>query len=553
MLALLVGGVLGWRWWRQHRAAVARQQAREAATGVATAFLQAWEAGDRERMSALATADAGARIGGAMDRLRVTDRTLEPGPVSLRDRERPQQGATVPFEATFRLRGLGTWSYEGRIPTVPPGQGGRERWRVDFSPRVLHPALADGGRLERTRDWPERAPILAADGEPIEPGATQLAGIVGRLGEADARRAGRLGAPYREGDTVGVGGLQLLYEQRLAGSPSGTVRAAGGGREPEVLERFPGRAPEPLTTGLDPRVQRAAEAAMADAPGAGAMVVLAADSKAVRAVVNTPPGFNRALAGQYAPGSTFKVVTTIGLLRHGITPATSTDCPAATTIQGREFTNYQDAAYGTIPFRQAFYLSCNTAFVQLAADLPEGALAAAARAVGFTADDPGPDADWSLGLADPYHGFPTPPDVATRAAAAFGQAAVAASPVTMAGVAAAVAGGGWDNPWLAAPQRDQAEPVDLGGVAPTVRGLMREVPRRGTAAGAGLPDGVGGKTGTAEVGQGGELVNNTWFIGFDDRGDREPLAWAVLVENGTSGGSTAAPLAAKLLARLGRG
>ena len=82
-------------------------------------------------------------------------------------------------------------------------------------------------------------------------------------------------------------------------------------------------------------------------------------------------------------------------------------------------------------------------------------------------------------------------------------------------------------------------------VAATLRTLMRQVVTEGTAADAGLPGKVGGKTGTAEFGTGDPLPTHAWFIGF--RGD---LAFAVVVEDGGVGGRDAAPVAARFLNRL---
>jgi cell division protein FtsI/penicillin-binding protein 2 len=119
----------------------------------------------------------------------------------------------------------------------------------------------------------------------------------------------------------------------------------------------------------------------------------------------------------------------------------------------------------------------------------------------------------------------------------------------MALVAATVANGRWRQPKLVAEgdgdSPDEApDPLDPK-VAGTLRTLMRQVVTEGTAAPAGLPAGVGGKTGTAEFGTGDPLPTHAWFIGF--RGD---LAFAVVVEDGGVGGRVAAPVAARFLANL---
>jgi cell division protein FtsI/penicillin-binding protein 2 len=76
--------------------------------------------------------------------------------------------------------------------------------------------------------------------------------------------------------------------------------------------------------------------------------------------------------------------------------------------------------------------------------------------------------------------------------------------------------------------------------------MMAEVVTSGTAAGARLPVGTHGKTGTAEFGSGNPPATHAWFVGYD--GD---IAFAVLVVSGGVGGAVAAPIAAKFLAATG--
>jgi cell division protein FtsI/penicillin-binding protein 2 len=117
----------------------------------------------------------------------------------------------------------------------------------------------------------------------------------------------------------------------------------------------------------------------------------------------------------------------------------------------------------------------------------------------------------------------------------------------MAMVAATVAEGRWHHPKLVTDQAGEAdspEPLDAK-VAATLRTLMRQVVTEGTAADAGLPAKVAGKTGTAEFGTGDPLPTHAWFIGF--RGD---LAFSVVIEDGGVGGRDAAPVAARFLRAL---
>jgi cell division protein FtsI/penicillin-binding protein 2 len=95
-----------------------------------------------------------------VERLRVAGASFAPGPATVDD-----DRAEVPFQARLRLRALGEWPYDGVLRLVRRD----DRWRVDWTPATLHPELTAGLRFQRTRTWPDRAPILAADG-------TELAG-----------------------------------------------------------------------------------------------------------------------------------------------------------------------------------------------------------------------------------------------------------------------------------------------------------------------------------------------------------------------------------------
>jgi cell division protein FtsI/penicillin-binding protein 2 len=124
---------------------------------------------------------------------------------------------------------------------------------------------------------------------------------------------------------------------------------------------------------------------------------------------------------------------------------------------------------------------------------------------------------------------------------------VVVSPLTMASVAATVASGTWHAPRLvvgAANDGVAPRPLDPG-VAAALQSMMQGVVTSGTAAGAGLPPGTIGKTGTAEFGGGSPPPTHAWFVGA--RGD---VAFAVVVYGGGVGGAVAAPIAARFLAGL---
>ena len=365
--------------------------------------------------------------------------------------------------------------------------------------------------------------------------------VLGRYDEVTAERLAELGPPYLVGDDVGLSGLEGAFERRLAGAPSGEVRTVNAATdEPvETLFRFPGTAPAPVGTTLDRRTQEAAEQALAGVTAPAALVAVDAGTGDVRAVVSRPfdQPFNRALAGQYPPGSTFKVVTTAALLGAGTRPDTAVACPPQATVGGQAFRNFEGGSLGGTTFRTAFAQSCNTAFVALSATLTDAGLAAAATTFGF-------GADYDLGLPTEGATFPTPRDVAERASQAIGQGRVEASPLHMATVAAAVASGGWRAPRLLT-DRPQAPATALdANTAATLKELTAEVVRSGTGTAAAVPgQQVGGKTGTAEIGGQDPDRTHAWFIGY-----RGSLAFAILVEGGGVGGRVAAPLAARFLA-----
>ncbi|HWC12094.1 MAG TPA: penicillin-binding transpeptidase domain-containing protein, partial [Acidimicrobiales bacterium] len=485
------------------------------------------------------------------------------------------------------------------------------------------PALAPGQRFGRTRTWPERAPILGADGAPLvasgeaisvglQPGRIQdraqvestlervldvsparvrsalaqpwvrpdlfvpitevrpdrfatvrpelepVAGVffqrgagrlpatdafapqvLGTLGEITAERLEQLGAPYLMGDRVGLAGIEGARERQLAGGPSGEVRLReAGGRVVQVLHRFPGTAPEPVRVILDPAVQQAAHQALAGVTRPAALVAVDSATGDVRAIVSRPlnEAFNRALVGQYPPGSTFKIVTTAGLLSGGLRPDETVPCPAETNAGGRTFVNFESGALGPVPFATAFAQSCNTAFVSLSSRLSGPALAETAARFGF-------GSSYDVGMPVASGRFPVPGDATERAAAAVGQGRVLASPLHMASVTAAVASGAWRAPRLFADgSQGDVKPLD-GGVAAALRALMERVVREGTGTAAARPGQViGGKTGTAEFGSGDPPPTHAWFVGY-----RGSLAFAIVVEGGGVGGRVAAPIAARFL------
>lgn len=375
----------------------------------------------------------------------------------------------------------------------------------------------------------------------ITPSEGFAAHTIGRTGEITAEQLGELGSRYQQGDVVGRSGLELALERDLAGAPSGELRLVKASGEKKVLERFAGAAPKSVATTLRPDVQAAADAALDGVKVPAALVAVDAATGGVLAVASRPltEPLNRALAGRYPPGSTFKIVTTDALIA-----AAGADqrlaCPAEATVGGKRFKNFEGEALGDITLRDALVHSCNTAFASAAAKLPADQLVAAAGRYGF-----GAEYTVGLGSKNPAE-FPVPRDEAERAAAAIGQGRVLATPAHMASVAAAATTGTWHAPHLLIPA-PTAPPA--GSPTPAavelLKAFMRGVVTEGTAKAAAAVPGLVGKTGTAEFGTGDPLPTHAWFVGV-----RNGIAFAVLLEGGGVGGRDAAPLGARFAAAL---
>jgi cell division protein FtsI/penicillin-binding protein 2 len=369
--------------------------------------------------------------------------------------------------------------------------------------------------------------------------------IIGSVGPITAEQLKSLGQPYEATDLVGQTGLESAYERQLAGTPGGSVRVVDATTHTVATPiSIPAQPGADVHTTLDPRVQLAAEGALNGVTQPAAIVAMKASTGEVLAAVSRPTAtpFNRALAGQYPPGSTFKVITAADLLANGLNPDSPATCPPTISVGGRTFRNFEGEAQPSLPLRRAFAVSCNTAFIGLAAPLTPQSLVSTASQFGFGTDP-------KMGLAASSGRVPLPSTDLDKAATAIGQAQVQASPLEMCSVAAAVDAGTYHAPRLVggAPD-DSVPPTPLNPTVVTgLRQMMGEVVSAGTGVPAAVPGKpqVSGKTGTAEFGSGNPPSTHAWFIGF--QGD---VAFAVLVEGGGVGGVVAAPVAAKFVAAL---
>jgi cell division protein FtsI/penicillin-binding protein 2 len=374
--------------------------------------------------------------------------------------------------------------------------------------------------------------------------------VIGSLGPVTAEQLHALGAPYDATAIVGQTGLEASHERTLAGTPATRVDVRNAAGIPvRHLTTFPGHPGTAVRTSLDPRVQRAAEAALATSAHRDvAMVAIRASTGQVLAIAADPvSSYDTALQGAYPPGSTFKVLTSTALFRHGLAPGSPASCPPTLTVDGETFHNAEgDHPVSTVD--AAFTESCNTAFLGLATrNLSGSDFAAAARFYGLQRTP-------QLGLPAFAANVPRPASQTEFAADAIGQGRVTFSPLGMATVAASIDSGMVRAPRLVAGAPDDRVPASRlpAGIMHDLREMMAGVVTRGTAAGTGLPAGTHAKTGTAEYGTGPEskLKIDGWLMGY--RGD---IAFAIVTHDtgGGNGGPVDGPIIARFLDALGPG
>lgn len=378
---------------------------------------------------------------------------------------------------------------------------------------------------------------------PLAPTRAFARPVLGTVGPATAEIVEESEGAVVGGDLTGLGGLQKQFDEQLRGLPGLTVVATAGDAQERELFHVEPQVGAPLHLTLDPAVQQAAEDVVGGvADTASAVVAIRPSTGDVLAVASGPGGGGTSTAtlGLYAPGSTFKVATSLALLRAGLTPDSTVTCPPTATVDGREFQNYPGYpadALGDIPLRTAVAESCNTAFLTAAATAPQESLAAAAEALGLVE---GAD----LGFAATLGSVPAEATGTDHAASMIGQARVQATPLGMATVAASVAAGARVTPRLvldgsaATPAPAAGQPLTTAE-ADALRAMMRAVVTEG--GGDFLQDVPGpeviAKSGTAQYGSGAELANHAWMIAA--QGD---LAVAVFVETGDFGSTTSGPL-----------
>ena len=355
--------------------------------------------------------------------------------------------------------------------------------------------------------------------------------IVGELGPATAVLLQQVGAPYQPGDTIGISGLQVLQQRRLAGTPTVTVVAQDpSGSSSQVLYELPGVLAQPVRTTVDQRDQKAAEKALESlhAP-ASLAAVHQATGEVLAAANHQTHGANKAFEGRYPPGMTFSMITTQALLGYHQKLSAAVPCPPTLKVGDQVF--HSSSPRGKT-FTSNFARSCPTAFASLYRSLAYQDLRTSAARFGI-------GVPWTLPLPAFSGSVPPPSNDAQRAASMVGQGNVEVSPLSMALAAATVESGTWKPPSLvkdpAPPQPIQPRSLDSDSISALLP-LLRESVTKGSARSANLSGNkVSGVVAQVPYGSGKTV---SWFVGF-----RGNVAFALAVE----GKVNAAAVAAKFL------
>ena len=245
----------------------------------------------------------------------------------------------------------------------------------------MFPGLRAGEKLTRETTLADRGDILARDGTPLAKGPDRLsdlgplaAEVAGRVGPAPPERAAELarrGVP--EGAPVGLNGLEREFDERLAGSPGGILRAGT-----RVVARAEARDGVDVRSAIDPDIQRAAVEALAGRFGGIAVL---------RPATGEVLGLSGiAFSAPQPPGSTFKIITLAGALEAGkVKPNASFPVQTETEIEGVEIQNAHGEACGG-SLKASFADSCNSVFAPLGAKLGAKRLVETAERFGFNQD-----------------------------------------------------------------------------------------------------------------------------------------------------------------------
>ncbi|MFW5420217.1 cell division protein FtsI [Nocardiopsis sp. CNT-189] len=356
--------------------------------------------------------------------------------------------------------------------------------------------------------------------------------VVGEVaGTAEHNVSSRVASAYQAGDTVGLSGLQNVFQHRLAGTATTEVVTLGeDGKQTGVLKEWPGTPSGSVTTTLDAEAQQAAETALQSMPGRGHLVAVDSRTGEVLASASRPNAFDNtgAFTEEYRPGGAFGIVSAAAALQTGAVSGAGAQlaCEPGVEVGGTEFGNENETGQWTQPqdLTTAFATGCTSALAGLGGKTGEEGLAEAAEQFGI-------GGDWQLSLPT-YSGELSATGEAGTAAGMAGTGGVTVSPLSMALVAGAVADGTWHAPRLAVDADDDiaekpGEDRELdAGTVKELRTLMRATVERGQATPANIGTvPVHGQVAQAEQKIGGKKTAVQWFVGYQGH-----IAFAAVAE-----------------------
>jgi len=435
---------------------------------------------------------------------------------------------------------------------------------------------------------------------PFPEATAHILGYVAAVAEEDLNGDPLLEVP---GFRIGKAGVEKVYDLSLRGtSGNSQIEVNAFGRVIRELSRTEGQPGGELKLTIDLELQELVARRLGEESASA--VVLDVETGDVLAMVSVPgfdpnafnrgltteewrelsgnpkaPLTNKAVAGQYAPGSTFKMVVALAALEKGvITPNTKVFCSGAVNLGDATFHCWKKHGHGLLDLKEGIAQSCDSYFYEVARRTGIDAITAMAKRLGLGQklgiDLPNektglmPTRDWKLAT------FGVPWQMGETLISGIGQAYMLATPMQLAVMTARLVNGGRAvTPHLA---RDGVAPPDPLGLSPAhleaVVKAMDEVVNgpHGTARGARIREPgreMGGKTGTAQVrriskaerDQGvrknedlpWEERDHALFVGFAPV-ERPRFAVSVVVEHGGGGSAVAAPIARDVLEAVQR-
>jgi len=471
-----------------------------------------------------------------------------------------------------------------------------------FVPVITHNNLSwrDIARVAaRSADLPG-VEIAATDERvyPVGEFCAHVVGYVGAVAKKDLTGDPVLSLPDMR---IGKSGAERVYDTSLRGQAARRqVEVNALGRVIRELDRDPGKPGRTVRLAIDAELQR--QGADLFGQETGAAVVMDIHSGQIAALISRPsfdPGLfpdgishanwnrllnapdaplvNKAIAGQYAPGSTFKMLVALAGLESGqISPTTPFHCTGVMELGNGRFHCWHRGGHGTVNVHDAIVQSCDIFFYEVARRIGIERIAAMARRFGLggrmgidlPGEQPGliPDKAWKL------RRFGRPWQIGESLVAGIGQGYVLATPLQLAAMTACLANGGRAvKPAVMAQTGDGIGRPPTIGIAPETLAIVRKAmigvtsDPLGTALAAQIPHEhmqMGGKTGTSQVRRISQRERRTRVLRNEERPREERdhalfvgfapvqaprFAVSVIVEHGGGGSRVAAPIAAELL------